>query len=525
MTDAHYDAVVVGGGHNGLVCGAYLAKAGRKVLLLERRAEVGGAAVTREFADGFSVSACAQWLQQLHPDVESDLKLSRHGLELAARDLDTIALAQDGAHVTIAANGVSGAALSDRDAERYARFSRQMFKFARLLARVSERRVPQLTEAGWRDRIAMLSLALGMKRLGRADMRDLLRIGLINIYDVMEEHFDNDLLKGALSLDATLGTHLGPRSPNSVISFLHRRMGEVFGYRGPALVRGGMGGLSQALAAAASACGVEIRTEVQVTSIDAAADGVSGITLAGGERIRAPIVVSNADPKTTFEILLGLANVEAGVARRVHNYRMQGNVAKLHLALDGLPDFVGLDESQLGQRLVVAPGMDAMELAFNAAKYGEYSPNPVLDISIPSLSDDSLAPAGSHVLTALVQYAPYSLKAGWETGKEAFTQLAIETLKRYAPNLRETIIASELLTPVDLEREFHLGGGHWHHGEIGLDQLLVARPFPGASRYAMPVPGLFLCGAGAHPGGGVMGLAGRNAAREIIAHKPGKSRT
>jgi phytoene dehydrogenase-like protein len=241
-----------------------------------------------------------------------------------------------------------------------------------------------------------------------------------------------------------------------------------------------------------------------------------GVTLTSGEVIEAPLIVSNADPITTFEKLVGYRNIETGMVRRVSQVRMRSGVAKLHLALDGLPQFNGLDESQLGQRLVIAPTMDYIESAFNHAKYGESSLAPALDISIPSIADNTLAPAGKHVLSAIVQFAPYDLKGGWEAHKEQFINQVIDAIRPYAPDISEHIVASELLTPVDLEREFHMKGGHWHHGEISLDQVMMMRPFPGATQYSTAFDGLYLCGAGAHPGGGVMGLAGRNAAREII---------
>jgi phytoene dehydrogenase-like protein len=251
-------------------------------------------------------------------------------------------------------------------------------------------------------------------------------------------------------------------------------------------------------------------------------DQATGVTLVDGRVINATMVVSNADPKTTFNKLVGLSNIETGVARRVKTMRMKGDAAKLHIALDGLPSFTGLDEQQMGQRLVIAPTMNYVETAFNASKYGEYSAAPAMDISIPSIHDSSLTPSGKHVMSVIVQYAPYDLEGGWnDQQKETFKNLVIDRIADFAPDLRDKIIASELLTPVDLEQRFHIHGGHWHHGEISLDQILMMRPFPGTSQYGTSVDGLYLCGAGNHPGGGVMGLAGHNAAKEII--KRGKS--
>jgi phytoene dehydrogenase-like protein len=294
-------------------------------------------------------------------------------------------------------------------------------------------------------------------------------------------------------------------------------MGEAYGYHGPAVVKGGMGAVGDALADSARKSGVDIEMGTPVNNINVDIDRATGVTLSDGRIFDAPIVVSNADPKTTFNKLVGLANIETGVARRVKTMRMKGDTAKLHLALDDLPSFSGLDKSQLGHRLVIAPTMDYIEAAFNSSKYGEYSKAPAMDISIPTIHDGSLAPDGKHVMSVIVQYAPYDLEGGWsDQDKENFKRLTIDRIAEFAPDLRDKIVASELLTPVDLEERFHIYGGHWHHGEISLDQILMMRPFPGASQYGTSVDGLYLCSAGNHPGGGVMGLAGHNAAKEII---------
>jgi len=519
--DKKYDVIVVGGGHNGLVCATYLAKAGRKVLVLEANAALGGGSATSEFSDQFSVSSCAHWLFQLNPEVASDMGLKGHGLELAARDLNTIALAEDGNHLTIGVNTLEGAGVTDEDRKAFAAFNKQMLKFSKLLSGAFNRRAPKLVEGNLTDRITLAKLGLGMKMLGKTDMSDLMRLALINIYDVMEENFENDLLKAAISLDSLLGSHMGPRSPNTVYGYLYRRMGDIYGFNGPAVVRGGMGAVGEALGNAAKTAGVDIEVSAAVSKINVDVDRATGVTLADGRVVDADMVVSNADPKTTFNKLVGLTNIETGIARRVKTIRMKGDAAKLHIALDSLPDFTGLTKDQMGQRLLIAPTMDYIELAFNACKYGEYSKAPAMDISIPTIHDPSLAPDGKHVMSVIVQFAPYELEGGWESHKDNFKNLIIDRIADYAPNLKDKIIASELLTPADLEDRFHIHGGHWHHGEISLDQILTMRPFPGASQYGTSVDGLFLCSAGTHPGGGVMGLAGHNAAKEII--KRGKS--
>jgi len=515
--DKKYDVIVVGGGHNGLVCATYLAKDGRSVLVVEANDCLGGASATSEFADQFSVSSCAHWLFQLNPDIASAMGLNNQGMQLAARDLSTIALAEDGNHLTINGNNLEGGDISEEDRQAFVAFNKKILKFCQLLAGAFNRRAPKLVEGNLTDRLTLAKLGLGMKMLGKEDMSDLMRLALINIYDVMEENFDNELLKGAISLDSLLGSHMGPRSPNTVYGYLYRRMGDIFGFKGPAVVKGGMGAVGQAMADAARAKGVDIEVGAAVSKINIDVDRATGVTLADGRVVNAGLVVSNADPKTTFNKLVGLSNIETGVARRVKTLRMKGDAAKLHIALDSLPAFKGLTEQQMGQRLVIAPSMNYIEAAFNASKYGEYSQAPAMDISIPTIHDPSLAPDGKHVMSVIVQYAPYELKEGWsDKSKEAFKNLVLDRIADFAPGLRDSIIASELLTPVDLEERFHIHGGHWHHGEISLEQILRMRPFPGASQYGTSVDGLYLCGAGNHPGGGVMGLAGYNAAKEII---------
>ena len=518
MTDTQYDVVIIGAGHNGLVCAAELSRSGRSVLVVEAAQRPGGAAMTREFSPGFSVSSGAHLLTMLAPDIVRDMNLQQHGLVYAAQDLATIILGANGQQRSLLAGKVDGVDAIDEAA--YAEFHAQSLRFARVLARFFSRTLPHLVERDWSDTRSLLKLGWDVRTLGRDDMQELLRLGLINIYDVAREKFNDPLLQAAVSMDGVIGSHMGPRSPNTVYGYLYRRLGEHFGEQGAALVKGGMGALGLAMSAAAQAAGATVRCGERVQRIDLKACMACGVTLASGETIGARTVVSNADPKTTFGSLLGLHQVDAGVARRVHNFRARGVTAKLHLALSGLPKFPGLDSHQSGSRLLLADDMNAIERAFNHAKYGEFSQRPVMEVSIPTVFDDSLAPAGQHVLSAIVQYAPYDLRQGWEQGRAEFLELCLQRLEHHAPGLRDLVIASELLVPPDLEAEFGMHGGHWHHGEIALDQALFMRPMPGMTQYETPVPGLFLCGAGAHPGGGVLGLAGRNAAREVIARRP-----
>jgi phytoene dehydrogenase-like protein len=512
----HYDSIVVGGGHNGLVCAAYLARGGRRVLVLEAADRVGGAAVTREFAPGFKVSACAHLLHLMPPALIRDLHLEAHGLQLAAQNLPTVALAEDERHLSFGAGNLAGlAAHSGTDAVALADWQALLKRFARALHPVLTATPPRLGTDAWRDRAALLGLGWRIRRLGRKNMRELLRIGGMCVYDLLEDRFRLPLLKGALALDAVLGTNYGPRSPGTVVSLLYR-MAASQGADALALPKGGLGGVSEALARAASAAGAEIRTASPVERILVREDRAAGVALASGEELSATTVVSSADPKLTFLKLLGSEHLDAGFVRRVTQVRSRGLTAKLHLALERLPQFPGLSEQALRARLLVAPSTDYIERAYNHAKYNEFSASPMLEVTIPTLADTSLAPGGKHVMSVIVQYAPYALAGGWESQRQAFTARIIDTLAAYAPGLRDCIGASELLTPPDIEREFRITGGHWHHAELALDQFLMVRPVPGAAQYHTPVPGLFLCGAGCHPGGGVMGLAGRNAARQLI---------
>lgn len=514
MTDSS-TIVIIGGGHNGLVCASYLAKAGKKVTVLEAAEQVGGAAATREFAPGFKAS-CAHLLYLLDEEISQELALEANGLSIAKSDLATIALAADGNHRTLTADGVEGVGLPAQDQAAYAEYRRFMSKFANIISGLHNSIPPRITQERG-DLIQLGKLALKIRMLGRDDMREFLRIAGINIYDILKENFEDPLLQGALSLDAVLGTFSGPRSNNSVFTALHRMSGNNAGAAGAlSIPAGGMGAVTQALASAAAKVGAEIRISSPVRKILMDDMRVSGVELEDGEQIAAAAVVSNADPRTTIMDLLGARQVEAAFARRINNIRAKGNAAKLHLALDGLPDFKGLSRAQLGERLLIAPSVEYVELAFNHCKYGEYSASPVAEITIPSIHDNSLAPEGKHVLSAIVQYAPRNLGAGWGEGKAAFTAIVMDLLAAYAPDIRDKTLSAELLTPEDLENEFRLQGGHWHHGEMSLDQFLMLRPVPKSAQYKTPVDGLYFCSAGCHPGGGIMGSAGKNAANALL---------
>jgi phytoene dehydrogenase-like protein len=510
-----YDSIVIGGGHNGLVCAAYLARGGKRVLVLEAADQVGGAAVTREFAPGFRVSACAHLLHMLPQTIADDLALVRHGLEFAVQGMSTTALSQDAAHVHFSRGAIRG--VDEADQAAYVSLMARLRKFAAHLRPILEMIPPRLGTSAWADQAGLLRLAWQMRSLGRADMRELLRIIGMNVYDLAEEHFESPLLRGALAFDAVLGTNSGPRAPGTVLTLLYRMAAEAgVGSAAMAQPKGGMGALSDALATAARAAGAEIRTGMRVDRILVRDDQAAGVALGGGETIEARSVISSADPRTTLLRLLGTEHLDTGFVRRIDHFRHRGLTAKLHLALSSLPSFLSVDDAALRGRLLIAPSLDYIENAFNPSKYSECSETPAIEIVVPTTSDSSLAPPGQHVLSAIVQYAPYAPKSGWEALRLSFTDRIIDTIDAYAPGMRNQIVAAELLTPADIEQQFGIEGGHWHHGELAFDQFFMVRPVPGAAQYKAPVENLFLCGAGSHPGGGVMGIAGRNAARQVL---------
>ena len=516
MSDSCYDAIVIGAGHNGLVCAAYLAHAGRSVLVLEAGDHVGGAAATREFAPGFRACPGAHLLHLMPKQLVNELDLVRHGLTMAAEHMPTYALAPGGAALSIEA-AAAGAAdgLGAADAQALPEFLGRMRRLAAALQPLLETVPPRLGGGDWRDRLGLLRLGVGVRLLGRRDLRELLRIAGMCVHDLLNEHFRSPVLKGALAFDAVLGTNYGPRSPGTVFTLLYRMAAESAAGGGLAQPSGGLGALCEAIESAASASGATVRTAAPVARIMVANDRAVGVQLDSGEQIEADCVISSADPRTTFLKLLGPEHLDAGFVRRVAHLRTQGMTAKFHAALERAPRFIGVDGVPRG-RLVIAPSAEAIERAFNHAKYGEFSASPVLEVIVPTSSDRELAPPGKHVLSAIVQYAPYRLRGGWDGQRERFGELILATLEQHAPGLRAAVSATELLTPRDLEVQLRISGGSWHHVELALDQFLMMRPVVGAAQYCSPLPGLFLCGAGCHPGGGVMGLAGRNAARQVL---------
>jgi phytoene dehydrogenase-like protein len=508
------DCLVIGAGHNGLACAATLARAGRSVMVVEASERLGGAASTREFTPGFRVSAGAHLLHLMPIQLQRDLKLEAHGLRFAARQMPTTLLTDGQSAFTL------GSGLSAAESSKFTAYQERMQRYAKALGSVFAAVPPRLGTQDWGDRLSLLKLGWAVRKLGRRDMRELLRIGGMNVHDLLEENFESELLKGALAFDAVLGANFGPRSPGTVLTLLYRLAAEsAAGEHGLSQPIGGMGAVSDALAAAARAAGATIRTASPVASIMLQDDHAAGVVLESGDIIRAARVISSADPKTTFLKLLGARYLDTGFVRRIDHFRARGLAAKLHLALKKKPAFRGVSAEQLTGRLLHAPSLAHIEHAFNHAKYGEFSRNPAMEITIPTINDPLLAPDGQHVLSAIVQYVPYTLKEGWESGRPRLLDTLLASLDTLAPGLRDSVLNAELLAPPDLEREFRLNGGHWHHGDLAFDQFLMVRPVPGAAQYRTPIAGLFLCGAGCHPGGGVMGVAGRNAAQQVLHGK------
>lgn len=514
-----FDAIVIGGGHNGLACAASLGRTGRKVLVLEAGEAFGGGAVTREFAPGFRTSGLAHVVNRLHPEMVAGLDLQKHGLTFADTPPPSVALSATGNPLVLA--GAYGERLegeiADADRRGWSELRALLLRHADVLKPFLSRRPPELGAMPFSQITSLGSAALALRRLGKEDMREFLRMVLMNVADVLDEYLTDERLKGLIAFDATLGAHLGPRSPTSLLGLHYRLTGETGGVAGAqALPTGGMGAVADALGKAAEAAGCVLKASAGVARILVEKGRATGVVLAGGEEIRARTIVSAINPVSTFLDLVGTRHIDTGFVRRLGHIRMKGDAAKLHLALDAPPRFAGLSDQAHRGRLVIAPSMDHVENAFNPAKYGAFSPDPVMEITLPSFSDASLAPSGACVLSAVVQYAPYDLREGWEAGKPKFQAAIMDVLERHAPGLGARVRHSELLTPADIEARFRMPGGHWHHGELQVDQMLMNRPVHGADGYDTPIEGLFLGGAGSHPGGGISGAPGWNAAKRVV---------
>ena len=522
-----YDAIVVGGGHNGLVAAAYLGEAGLRTVVLERRDTLGGAAGTSELAPGARVPTLAHTVGRLRPSVVRDLDLRRHGLSLVGPDVRVFAPGPDGQSIALwgdAARTAEGLRTrSAADAGRYADFDRLVRRLAGFLGELAAEAPPDIESPGLGDALAGLRLGRTFRGLGRRDGRTITRVLPMAIADFVAESFETDALQAAIAWRAIQYTAMGPWSAGTTAVLLADSAGNDGGAAGQTVfARGGPGALVAALAAAATEAGVELRTGAEVAHIASRDGRATGVVLVNGEELTARAVVAGIDPKRALTRLADPVAVGPSMLWRAGNIRTPGTVVKVNLVLSGLPRFTaaGDDARLLRGRIVIAPGIDAMERAHDDAKYGRPSSAPLMEATIPSLADPSLvagAAPGTHVMSVIVQAAPYALRDGtWDDAREAFGDLVVQTLDAYAPGLAGLVSARQVITPPDLERDYGLTGGHPMHGEHGLDQFFLWRPLLGHARYRLALDGLYLAGAGAHPGGGVTGQNGQNAAREII---------
>ncbi len=519
----NYDVIVIGGGHNGLICAAYLARAGRKVLVLERRHVLGGAAVTEEIHPGFKYSVCSYVVSLLRPEIIRELDLPKHGLEILPLD-GTFTPMPDGDYLwrvnDHARTRREIARHSKLDAEAYEEYGKAMVDMGRFVKPILTMTPPDPTSLDPRGLRDLLSIARRFRALSDADKYNQVQLMTMSAIDFLDQWFETGVLKATMAASGIIGTFLGVRSPGTAYVLLHHYMGEIDGaFRSWGLSRGGTGAISDAIAGAAREAGVEIRTEAAVSRILTKSGAAVGVVLANGDELRARTIASSVDPNLTFLKMVGAEQLPGEFVDDVRRYKFRGSSGKVNLALDALPDFTSLRGAgpHLRGAISISPAVDYMERAYDDAKYGRYSRRPYIDVVIPSLTDPSVAPPGKHVMSCFVQYAPYHLKEGtWDDHREAFGDTVIDTLAEYAPNIRNIILHRHVLTPLDIEREFGLTEGNIFQGELTLEQLFFLRPAPGWAQYRTPLRNLYMCGSATHPGGGIMGAPGRNAAAAIL---------
>jgi phytoene dehydrogenase-like protein len=518
--------VLIGGGHNALITAFYLAKGGFKPLVFERREMVGGGAITEEFHPGFRASTLAHTLGPLRADVARDLQLDNFDCEILYPDPRVFAPTPDGMALLFY-NGVAKTAaeiarISAKDSAKYAQFASSLEKTAGFFTQLTSITPPAIDKPTPEDLWSLLKTGRSVRGLGKSGIFDLLRWGPMAVADFVAEFFETELLRAVIAARGIFGAALGPWSAGSTAVLLLRAAADAHPVGSAAFPRGGLGSFTRALAESAKQAGAEIRTDAEVRHILVKDGAVTGIVLGDGEEIAVEAVVSGVDPKRTFFHLVDPAHLDPTFANRMKNFRANGTAAKVNLALGSLPTFTALDATAgflraLSGRIHIGPEIDYLERAFDASKYGEFSKAPWLDVTIPTILDPSLAPDGKHVLSAYVQFAPFKLKEGnWDTRRKDLGDTVIKTLSTYAPDLPSLVEGIQVITPKDLETSYGFTGGHIFHGELALDQLFTMRPVLDWARYKTPIRGLFLCGSGTHPGNGLTGASGANAAREII---------
>lgn len=522
----HWDVIVIGGGHNGLVCAAYLARAGRRVLVLERRERVGGAAVTEEVFPGFKFSVFSYAVSLLRPEIIRELELARHGLHILPLE-STLTPLPNGDYLAQwndhDQNRRELARHSSRDAEAYDDFSLLMHQMGRAIKPLLGMLPPDPASLAPSELRGMLKLTKHLRGLGNARFNALCKLLTMSSADYLDEWFETDVLKATKSASGIIGTMLGPRSPGTAYVLLHHYMGEIDGaFRAWGFAKGGNGAVSAAIAAAAREHGAEIRTEAPVAQVRVKGGCAVGVVLANGEEISATQVVSNADPRRTFLEMVEASHLDPEFTAAVRRIRYRGSSGKVNLALSEPPNFSCMPGRgpHLRGAISISPSVDYLERAYDEAKYGSFSSRPYLDMIIPSMLDPDMAPPGQHVMSIFVQYAPYHINGGWTDEKrEAFGDTVIDTLAEYAPNLKSAILHRQVITPADIERTVGLAEGNIFQGELNLQQMFFLRPVPSWAQYRTPVRDLYLCGASTHPGGGVMGASGRNAAMVMLGNQ------
>ena len=519
-----YDVIVIGGGHNGLTHAAYLARAGKKVLVLERRHVLGGAAVTEEVFPGFKFSVCSYVVSLLRPEIIRDLDLPRHGLEILPLD-GTFTPMPSGDYLwRVNDHGQTHREIarhSRLDAEACDEFGKAMTAICRFVKPILGMVPPDPTGLNPKDLSKLLSLARRFQQLPSDDRYNLVQLMTMSAADFLDQWFETDVLKATMSASGIIGTFLGVRSPGTAYVLLHHYMGEIDGaFRAWGFARGGTGGISNAIGDAAVEAGVEIRKEAAVAKIIVKNGRAVGVALTNGDEIYAKAISSSVDPRLTFINFIDSGHLPDEFLDEVRRYKFRGSSGKVNLALDALPDFKCMSGpgAHLRGAISVSPSVDYMERAYDEAKYGMFSHRPYIDMVIPSLTDPSVAPPGKHVMSCFVQYAPYKLKPGlnWDELKEDFGNTVIDTVAEHAPNLKNIILHKQVVTPLDLERDFGLSEGNIFQGELSLEQLFFLRPAPGWARFRTPIKNLYMCGSATHPGGGIMGAPGRLSALEVL---------
>lgn len=519
-----YDAIIIGGGHNGLIAAAYLAKAGKKVVCLERRHLVGGAAVTEEIYPGFKYTVASYVVSLLRPEIVRELDLPKFGLEILPLE-STVTPLPDGNYLGRWADHAKTRQEIMRhsisDAEAYDQFGKLMYHMGVMVKPILSMVPPRPGSFNISDLLKMKELGTNFRRNGGEFVYHMHKLMTMSSADFLDEWFETPCLKATMAASGIIGTFLGPRSPGTAYVLLHHYMGEIDGnFRAWGFCRGGMGGLSESIAAAARAAGVEIRLETSVQQALVKNGRATGVALEGsGEEMESDVIGSSLDPKRTFLKLIDAKHLPEDFVEKIQNYKIRGSSGKVNLALDELPNFTALSRegSHLRGAISISPTVDYLERAYDDAKYGNFSQKPYMDIILPSMIDPGMAPPGKHVMSIFVQYAPYSLKGKtWDQAREDFGDAVVNTLAEYAPNIKNAILHRQVLSPWDMEEKFGLTEGNIFQGELSLDQLFFLRPVAGWAQFRTPVKGFYICGSGAHPGGGVMGAPGRLAALEML---------